>query len=158
MGAIQTTGEGFGVRPYVRGIGWRVAARGAFLRFLPACFLGMVMVDLFMGSRPSGFLFLGYSMVGLAFSGVVTLGYWLGLEGLRRRLYPDAALDGRRSVVAGLLAGAGVFSLWIVLIETNWVGFPIIVPGTGFALAMAMFLPWLSPTPGMAEAGDGDQG
>lgn len=118
----------------------------------------MVAVDLFMGTRPSNVLFLAYSLAVTAFSGVVTLGYWLGLEGLRRRLYPDAALDGRRSVVAGLLAGAGVFSVWIAMIESNWVGFPLIVPGTGFVLALAMFLPWLSPTPGMTEAGEEDGG
>ena len=154
MSAIQTTGELPGVRPYVRGIGWRVTARGTLLRFFPACVLGLVVVDLFMGTRPSGFLFLGYTMVVMAFSGVVTLGYWLGLEALRRWLYPDAAVDGRRSVLAGLMASIGVFLAFVWQLGSNWVGVPLLIPGTGFVLAVAMFLPWLSPTPGMAGAGE----
>ena len=77
----------------------------------------------------------------------MTLGFGVGLTGLRRWLYPDAKVEGRRSLIAGLL------SPFVVFMAAGFSGGLTIVPFVavlvlvGVIMALAMFFAWLSPTP-----------
>ena len=85
-------------------------------------------------------------LVGGLASGL-TLGFGLGLTALRRFLYPDAAVDKRRSLLAGLcsplyLGLVSIFTQGATLTEVA--GFSVL---TGAAVGLALFFPWLSRTP-----------
>jgi hypothetical protein len=90
-------------------------------------------------------LSLALSLIGSA--GAVTVGFGLGLTALRRWLYPDAKVDGRRSAIAGFLSPFLVF-IGVTLIrgmtsaELGWV-----LVLVGVIMALGMFFAWLSPTP-----------
>jgi hypothetical protein len=132
---------------YRPGVPLRVVVRGVLTRFLPASatIFGAFALTAVLGDPSRTWVVL--RIMGLEV-GALTLGFGVGLEFLRRHLYPDAAVDGRRSVVAGF---ASPLSLLIVSVFTQ--GSQIgriatfsVVAGAGMALAM--FFAWLRPTPG----------
>ena len=129
--------------PYERGVSLRETIRGAFTRFLPGSVVGLFGI-LAYGGFPNFLVNLpGY--VGLV--GSLTLGFGLGLEAMRRWLYPDAKVEGSRSVVAGLMGGPLWFA-WIALGPSipGLIGYGVFVL-MGLVLALLMFFAWLTPTP-----------
>src|SRR5512138_1373030 len=95
-------------------VSWREIGRGIYRRFVPA----VVVTDLVL-SLPTWIVThappsLAATVVGL---GSLVLGYATVLGLARTRLRPDAGIDGRRSVVAGIaslgliVAGAATFRL-----------------------------------------------
>jgi hypothetical protein len=115
-------------------------------RFLPAsaASLGGIGAGLSLFSSTFGLpqlLVLGVEVAGL------TLGFGMGLAGLGRFLFPDANVDRRRSVVAGLCSPLylGLVSLFTqgsgILEIAGWSAL------VGIGVATAMFFPWLSKTP-----------
>ena len=135
--------------PYERGISLSRVLKGTATRFLPGSVIGMgALSALIPPGGLSGIRLL--EMVLLHQVGPLALGFGLGLVGLHRWLYPDSEVQGRRSLVAGLLSpiamlGAGVFTAVLGLV-------PLPQPGivsflVGIVMALAMYFPWLSPTP-----------
>ena len=134
------------VVPYRRGVSLRSTLRGVFKRFLPATGLfygGAAILGMFF--EPSAWLI---PAMGLVAAGLTT-GFGLGLEVLRRWLYPDARVDGRRSVVAGLLSPFALMAAAVLAFPDGMgpVKLTLVVVLTGVLLALAMFFPWLTPTP-----------
>jgi hypothetical protein len=83
----------------------------------------------------------------------LTLGFGAGLLGLRRWLDPDADIGGRRSLISGLFAfpALGLVSFFTNL-PADPLGLGLVCAGTGAAVALATYFPWLSkPDP---EHGD----
>jgi len=123
-----------------------VVAQGVLKRFFPASFgsLGVLVWGLSLGSLEFGVhqaMVLGVEVASL------TAGFGLGLVGLKRLLYSDAAVNGRRSIVAGLcsplyLGLASIFMQGSNLLEIA--GVSIL---TGAGVSFAMFFPWLSRSP-----------
>ena len=74
-------------------------------------------------------------------------GYWAGLEVMRRWLYPDAAVDGRRSVIAGFMSPVALFILWTFSTGLGAWETLILFGLIGFVMAVLMFFAWLTPTP-----------
>ena len=133
--------------PYERGLPLSTALRGTFGRFLPGTVLSLAAVFTFLGGGgpgvwPEAIVLVGGT--GLALS----LGFGAGLEALRRWLYPDARVDGRRSFVAGLMAPLLFFILGIV---SSPISGQFQILGLLFLAAMVMallmFFAWLTPTP-----------
>lgn len=138
-------GTGFNdLAPYERGLPFRDVLQGSLARFLPGSIVGLLGV-LAYGGWPADLIANapGY----LAFVTVVTGGFALGLEAMRRWLYPDAGVVGGRSFVAGLMAGALWFSTLTLVPALQgpqaWAVFPFF----GVVLAFLMFFAWLTPTP-----------
>jgi len=133
------------VVPYKRGLSLKTVLRGVLKRFLPSSAISLGVLGSALGVSGLGLLPL--------LAGGLTLGFGLGMEGLRRWLYPDAKVDGRRSVVAGLLSPLLLFGT-VALIETTGLG-PIGLAGftllSGMIMALAMYFPWLTPTPEMVQ-------
>lgn len=109
-------------------------------RFLPASIISVGAVGWWMTYSSGMAAPLGEILfLTLLFSGLLSVGFLIGLEGLRRRSYPRANVSGHRSMVAGLLSPF----VWLVSLF-----FP--VPGGGFGasllagvlLALGMFFPW----------------
>ncbi len=138
-----------------RGIPGRLVVQGALKRFLPASAgvlgaIGAVAV-LFFPLAPGMGITLAQILstalaVGIEVAGL-TLGFGFALGFLKRWLYPEAKVGGRRSVVAGLcsplyLLVASIFAEGASLLEIG--GFSIL---TGIFLGLAMFFPWLSRSP-----------
>jgi hypothetical protein len=134
------------VLPYERGLPRTIAIRAVLRRFLPG---GVLALSPFVGlaalQSPMNWIGLlptfGLMLVSL------TGGYGLGLELLRRSLYPDARVDERRSLVAGvcaplLLGIASMFTQEVGLWGMAGVGVLV-----GITMAVLMFFPWLTPTP-----------
>jgi hypothetical protein len=129
--------------PYERGVSLREAIQGALTRFLPGSVAGLLGI-LAYGGFPNFLANLpGY--VGLV--GSLTLGFGLGLEAMRRWLYPDAKVNGGRSLVAGLMGGPLWFA-WIALGPSipGLLGYGVFVL-FGLVLALLMFFAWFTPTP-----------
>jgi len=148
------------VAEYERGTSLREVAKGVFTRFLPSSVLSLFGVVL--GTATIGSGQLGPLVWILAkWTGLVGLGFGLGLLGLRRWLYPEAKVGGLRSVLAGLLAPLLplAFLYFNALLGTGlglrqWEGAAIFLIG-GIAAALAMFFPWLTETPtAMREGAD----
>ncbi len=136
------------VVPYERGVSLKTVLRGVLKRFLPASAISLGVLGLALTTAGAS----GLALIPLL-AGGLTLGFGLGMEGLRRWLYPDAKVDGRRSVVAGLLSPLLLFGT-VALIETTGLG-PIGAAGftllSGMIMALAMYFPWLTPTPEMVQ-------
>lgn len=140
--------------PYERGLPFRDVLEGSLTRFLPGAIVGLTGMLAWVG-WPSNVLanVPGY----LALVAIVSLGFGLGLEGLRRWLYPDASLGGSRSFVAGLMVGPIWFSIIVAELipalqgPQAWAFFPLI----GVVLAVLMFFAWLTPTPEEHRKGAG---
>lgn len=134
------------VESYERGIGLSSVVRGTLNRFLPASALSCGVLFWFIGLRPD--LTLAEAMLTLGMIiGPLAVGFGMGLEGLRRWLYPDAEVDGRRSVIAGLMSPLVMF-----IVMTFGRGFSMVEAAAlftliGMAVAMIMFFAWLTPTP-----------
>ena len=135
--------------PYERGLSLSKVLKGTVARFLPGSVIGMgALSALIPPGGLSGIRLL--ELVLLQQVGPLAIGFGLGLLGLHRWLYPDSEIQGRRSLVAGLLSpvamlGAGVFTAVLGLD-------PLPPPGlvsflVGIVMALAMYFPWLSPTP-----------
>lgn len=149
MDEIVTYHEGDEVDEYEPGVPLGEVARGFLTRFLPASVASLFGVVAVASSGQLG------PLVGLleTWTGLVALGFGLGILGLHRWLYPDAKVAGLRSVLAGLLAPllplaffclAALLDLGLQL--TPWQAGAIFVLG-GMLAATAMFFPWLVATP-----------
>ncbi len=135
--------------PYGRGISLREVVKGTLGRFLPGSVIGMGVLAAII--PPAG-LDLPRLLELLLFHevGPLVTGFGLGLLGLHRWLYPDSEVTGRRSIVAGFLTpiamlGAGVLTGLLGMVpqpQPAAVSFLV-----GIAMALAMYFPWLSPTP-----------
>ena len=148
MTQLPTTTSPSETALYRRGIASDVAARGLLRRFLPACagVLGtMVLVPITVEpDRTSSLL----PLVTIQIAGL-TVGFGLGLECLRRWLYPDANIDGRRSLVCGLASPLvlGIASFFTQGMH-SLVKISAVCAVAGCSMAAVMFLAWLRPTPG----------
>jgi hypothetical protein len=138
---IETNEQG--VDLYQPGLPAVSAAKATLLSFLPGSVLSLAAILLPLpGTTLSNFL--GDALITLV---PLSLGFWLGIESMRRWLYPDAGLVGRRSVIAGVMSCACVA---ILLLITR--GMPL-APAMasifviGLVVAFLMFFAWLSPTP-----------
>ena len=147
--------------PYKRGVSLGKVLKGTIARFLPGSVIGMGVLSALIppgglsGLRLVEFLFLHQV-------GPLMIGFGLGLLGLHRWLYPDSEIQGRKSLVCGLLSpiamlGAGVFTGLLGLVPLPQPGLVSLV--VGFVMALAMYFPWLSPTPEekRPDPSDGDQ-
>lgn len=141
-------GVGSELVPYERGLSLRTTVKATLGRFLPGATLSLAAGVGLMGATPFSVGWLEWAVVLGGAAGILTLGFGVGLEMLRRRLYPDAKVDGRRSFVAGLVAPLGAFI-------ANVIGGPIVagLDVLGFlflpalVIAVVMFFAWLTPTP-----------
>ena len=133
------------VVPYERGLSIREVLRGTLSRFLPASVLSMGAVGAAAGMAGPG---LDWLVGVLGFAGALTGGFGLGMVALKRWLYPDADVAGRRSVVAGLLSPLAVF-ISVVLGSglSHPAQVPVVLALIGGVMAVSMFFAWLSPTP-----------
>ena len=94
--------------PYRRGVSLREIAKGALARFLPGSLITLGGLATVFDIRISGEVFAAVGgLLGLA--GTTTVGFGLGLFGLRRWLYSDARLGGHRSFIAGLMSPLALF-------------------------------------------------
>lgn len=119
--------------------------RGVLKRFLPAHAGILSGLGLLSGLIGGGGL-LSLLQFGLlaGMAGGVTLGFGLGLEGLRRWLDPASKVDGRRSVVAGLVSPLylGVVSIFRQGSSLPEIGLYCLL--TGLLIALTLYFPWLS--------------
>lgn len=134
--------------PYRRGIALRQVVKGALTRFLPGVVITFAGLTGLFPMRMSN---------DLSDATVLTLGFGLGLMGLRRWLYPDVKVGGAPSFLAGLLAPLALGML--LRFTRGWTTvqvslFPALI---GVVLAVLMFFAWLSPTPEHMR-GDGFEG
>ena len=134
------------VVPYERGLSIQEVLRGALSRFFPASALSMGAVGAAVGMPGPG-QWLGWLGGVLGFAGALTVGFGLGLVALKRWLYPDADVAGRRSVVAGLLSPLAVFISVAVGSGLSQAQVPVVLALIGGVMAVGMFFAWLSPTP-----------
>ncbi len=132
--------------PYQRGVSLGQVAKGALARFLPGTLITMIGAAAFLDISIAGNVFAAVGgFIGIA--GTLTAGFGLGLFGLRRWLYPDAKLDGRRSFVAGLISPLALFIAatggrgWTIAL------LPLLLVVVGVILALGMYFAWLTPTP-----------
>lgn len=137
---------------YRPGIPAHTAARGVLRRFIPgsAGIMSVLSLASIVADPTRAFIVMGivaFEVTWLAF------GYGVGLELLRRWLYPDAAVDGRRSVVAGLMTplALGIVSVFTQGAHTATIGVASTLVGLG--MAAVMFFAWLRPTPDMEATG-----
>jgi hypothetical protein len=141
--------------PYERGISLGEVAKGTLVRFLPGSVVGMGVLSAII--PPGGLdLPLLFELLLLHEIGPLAIGFGLGLIGLHRWLYPDSEVAGRKSFVAGLLTPVAMLGAGI---STGLLGMdPLPQPAlvsflVGIVMAVAMFFPWLSPTPEEKRAG-----
>ncbi len=78
----------------------------------------------------------------------VIAGYGAALAVMRRWLYPDAGVDGRRSVVAGLFSplALGIASAFMQGAQRPTQALASVLAGA--AMALVLYFPWLQPTRG----------
>lgn len=137
-------GPGKALRKYERGIPFREALAATVFRFLPGALVTMVGGIMLMGGsllRPDVLAIIAGG------AGLLSLGFGTGLEVVRRWLYPDADIVGRRSVVAGLVSPLGAFIAGVLagpMVATNVLGL-LFLPS--LVIAVVMFFAWLEPTP-----------
>jgi hypothetical protein len=135
--------------PYKPGISFKEVVKGTIGRFLPGSVIGMgVLTAIIPPGGLSGLRL--FELLLLHEVGPLVIGFGLGLLGLHRWLYPDSDVTGRRSFVAGILTpiamlGAGVLIGLLGLMPRVQPGLVSLI--VGIVMALAMFFPWLSPTP-----------
>jgi len=132
--------------PYQRGVSRGQVAKGALARFLPGTLITMIGGTAFLGISITGDVLTAVGGI-LGIAGTLTAGFGLGLLGLRRWLYPDAELGGRRSFIAGLMSPLALF-----IAATGGRGWtltvlPFLLVLVGVILALGMYFAWLTPTP-----------
>jgi len=146
MPDLPETSRDSALVPYERGLPFSSVFIGTLGRFLPGSAGIISAVGLLaLIHDPSRWPIL-FGLVGLEVAGL-TVGFGMGLEGLRRWLYPDAGVEGRRSIVAGLcsplaLAIVSVFSQGASLSDIA-----VFSTLAGTIMALLMYFAWLSPTP-----------
>lgn len=137
---------------YRPGIPSHTAARGVLRRFLPASagIMGVLSLVPIVADPTRALIVLGIVAFEVTW---LTFGYGVGLELLRRWLYPDAAVDGRRSVVAGLTTplALGIVSAFTQGAHTATICVASTLVGLG--MAAVMFFAWMRPTPDSAATG-----
>ncbi len=144
---LQTTESGpLEVARYKRGVSLRAVSKSALLRFLPGSLLSMAGLGAAMKVSVSTEVLAAAGGI-LGFAGLMTLGFGAGLFALRRWLYPDAEITGRRSVIAGLLSPLALFIAAVMSAGLNSVQIVAVLFLVGVLLALGMFFAWLSPTP-----------
>ena len=132
--------------PYRRGVSLREVAKGALARFLPGSLITLGGLAMVLDIRISGEVFAAVGgLLGLA--GTLTVGFGLGLFGLRRWLYPDARLGGHRSFIAGLMSPLALFIAATMGRGWSMTQLPVLLVLVGVIMAVGMFFAWLSPTP-----------
>ena len=99
---------------YERGTPFIKVVTGVVGRFFPASVARFLGVLLAFDAFPAGQV-LAYLIV-VPYAGMFAAGFGIGLVGLSRFLFPDARVDGRRSVLAGLLA-----PLVVLVLPCSWV-------------------------------------
>jgi len=131
--------------PYQRGVSLGQVAKGASVRFLPGTLITMIGATAFLDISITGNVLAAVGGI-LGIAGTLTTGFALGLLGLRRWLYPDAELGGRRSFVAGLMSPLALF---IAAGGRGWTLtlLPFLLVLVGVILALGMYFAWLTPTP-----------
>jgi hypothetical protein len=140
----QTTAN---VAPYVRGVPATVVARGLTTRFIPASVGIMGVFALFPILDDPSRTGIVLSLMTAETAGII-IGYGAALSVMRRWLYPDAGIDGRRSVVAGLFSpvALGIVSVFMQGPRRGFIALACVLAGA--AMASVMYFPWLRPTPG----------
>lgn len=138
------------VAPYTRGVPAEVVTRGLVGRFIPASvgIMTTFALIIIVAEPPRAGIVLSILAPQAA---SVIVGYGASLAVMRRWLYPDAGIAGRRSVVAGLFTP---LALGIVSAFMQGANRPMQVAASiaaGAAMAVVMYFPWLRPTPGKAE-------
>ena len=132
--------------PYKQGVSLGTVIRASLGRFLPGSILGLGSVFALLGLGPGEWL--GAAAIFGAGVGALTLGFGLGLEALRRWLYPDAKVEGRRSFVAGLMAPVAAFvTAALAGSGGGYVAFAGLLFMVALITAVLMFFAWLTPTP-----------
>ena len=134
------------VAPYARGVPAEVVARGLVSRFIPASagiMTAMALITTISQPQRVGIVFSIMTME----TACVIVGYGAALAVMRRWLYPDAGIAGRRSVIAGLFSplALGIASAFLQGRRD------MIVPASilaGAGMALVLFFPWLQPTHG----------
>jgi hypothetical protein len=128
--------------PRERGLTLEETIGATLTRFLPASIISVGAVGLWITyssglAAPLGeILFLS-----LLFSGLLSIGFLIGLEGLRRWFYPRANVSGHRSVAAGLLSPFAWLASLFFSVPGGGFGASLLV---GVLLALGMFFPWLT--------------
>ncbi len=132
--------------PYERGLPSAMGAKALLGRFLPGSLLGFGVVYGLMGIPGHGSLAESLLIGVLVILVPLAVGFGVGLEGLRRWLFPDAEIHGRRSFVAGLTSSLAVSMIlsWVALTTPQAIATFFLV---GLAVAVSMFFAWLYPTP-----------
>ncbi len=152
-----------------RGVALRTVVRGVLGHFLPAAAVVIAPLALLSFLANPFEYALNLKMLSLLF--LPTLGFALGLGALSPWLYPHSNPDGRRSEVAGFLSlftclplGTGVGWLirslgeipglgWLLpLLTSRPGGFVVGLVGSGMALAVLAYAPWLRRTSRIALA------
>lgn len=140
------------VAEYCRGVSLRTTVKGFLGRFLPASVASLFGTVLASATFGSGSLVPLLRVLG-EWSGLVGIGFGIGLLGLSRWLYPDSKVNGLRSILAGVLAPLLplAFLYGNALFQTGlglglWEGRVLFILG-GLAAAFITFFPWLTPTP-----------
>lgn len=129
--------------PYERGIGLGSVVRATLTRFLPASAVTVGTASWLLG-LPAGMEFLA-GVFGVAVP--LSIGFGVGLEGLRRWLYPDAEVDGRRSVIAGLMSPVVLFIMMATGHGFSAPAAMLLFTVIGIVMAVLMFFAWLTLTP-----------
>ena len=144
----------------------REVLRATLLRFLPTTVVGSFALIFFMAGADLRSVSAGTYIELAVLLVAVAAGFGAGLTALRSRLRADAQLDGRRSVIAGMLGIVGLVAAMR--------GLPMgsssphrLARSIGAMSAVLMFLPWVQSrdriTPGVppldaarAHAGAGE--
>ena len=137
-------GSGTALIKYERGLPFPKVLKATLVRFLPGSVVTLIAGLLVLGGNLTSMDLLGVVAGSAAF---LSLGYGVGLEALRRWLYPDADVDGRRSFVAGLVAPLGAFIAGVLAGPMSTVGVLGFLFLPAFIIALLMFFAWLTPTP-----------
>jgi hypothetical protein len=160
LAGSSSTSETDPLKPpsYDRGVATSEVARATLTRFLPASLLslGTVFVVInasLLGSRVVDILLMVFGAT-LGAGVLLAGGYWTGLTLLRRWLYPDAEISGRRSIIAGLMSPLGLFISVVLGAGVRPAGAFLITFVVGLVMALAMFFAWLSPTPDLLSTSD----
>lgn len=133
---------------YRPGFPLAASLKGALGRFLPGALVSLAAVLSVLGGVPGGGEFMEAVLTLLVGAAGMTAGFAAGLEGLRRWLYPDAKIAGRKSFIAGLMAPVAVFVAGALMSAP--VGLPAILTllfVVPLALSLLMYFAWLTPTP-----------
>jgi hypothetical protein len=146
MTDLPETSHASALVPYERGLPFSSVVIGTLGRFLPGSAGIISTVTLLeLISDPSRWPIL-LGLVGLEVAGL-TVGFGIGLEGLRRWLYPDAGVEGRRSIVAGLCSPLALAIVSVFSQGAHLSDIAIFSTLAGTTMALLMYFAWLSPTP-----------